>query len=106
MKRNINCNRHIQEINQNKLKKFLNQLSQLKFNIIEYNNILNNINSYILQYNESDDFMNEKQKIKDLCQLQNQFYQVFNNIILYMNKILENKIDIYILTIVISKLTL
>ena len=67
---------------------------------------MNNINSYILQYNESDDFMNEKQKIKDLCQLQNQFYQVFNNIILYMNKILENKIDIYILTIVISKLTL
>jgi len=57
---------------------------------------LNNINSYILQYNESDDFMNEKHKIKDLCQLQNQLYQVFNNIILYMNKILENKIDIYI----------
>ena len=67
---------------------------------------MNNINSYILQYNESDDFMNEKHKIKDLCQLQNQLYQVFNNIILYMNKILENKIDIYILTIVISKLTL
>ena len=57
---------------------------------------MNNINSYILQYNESDDFMNEKHKIKDLCQLQNQLYQVFNNIILYMNKILENKIDIYI----------
>ena len=53
MKSNTNCNKHIQEINQNKLKKFLNQLIQLKSNIIEYNNnILNNINSYILQYNE------------------------------------------------------
>ena len=83
MKRNINCNRHIQEINQNKLKKFLNQLIQLKSNIIEYNNnILNNINSYILQYNERDAFMDEKHKIKDLCQLQNQLYQVFNNTIL------------------------
>jgi len=36
------------------------------------------------------------EKHKDLCQLQNQLYQVFNNIILYMNKILENKIDTYI----------
>jgi len=97
MKNNINCNRHIQEINQNKLKKFINQLIQLKSNIIEYNNnILHNINIYILQYNERDAFMDEKHKIKDLCQLQNQLYQVFNNIILYMNKILENKIDTYI----------
>jgi len=97
MKNNINCNRHIQEINQNKLKKFINQLIQLKSNIIEYNNnILHNINTYILQYNERDAFMDEKHKIKDLCQLQNQLYQVFNNTILYMNKILENKIDTYI----------
>ena len=33
--------------------------------------------------------MDEKHKTQDLCQLQNQLYQVFNNI-------LENKIDTYI----------
>jgi len=52
---------------------------------------LNNINSYILQCNESDTFKEEKHKINDLYQLQNQLYQFFINVILYSNKILENK---------------
>jgi len=40
--------------------------------------------------------MDENHKIKELCQLQRQLHQVFNNILLYMNKILENKRDTYI----------
>jgi len=60
-------------MNPNNHRNFINQLNQLKSNIIQYNNnnnILNNINSYILQYNESNAFINEKHKnkIKELCQ--------------------------------------
>ena len=46
------------------------------------NNKLNNINSYILQCYESDAFMEDKHTINDLCQLQNQLYQVFSNVII------------------------
>jgi len=59
-------------MNPNNHRNFINQLNQLKSNIIQYNNnnILNNINSYILQYNESNAFIDEKHKnkIKELCQ--------------------------------------
>ncbi|KAG4085522.1 hypothetical protein H8356DRAFT_1363896 [Neocallimastix lanati (nom. inval.)] len=61
---------------------------------IKDNKIYYNQNIYRNKLIQFDAFMDEKHK--DLCQLQNQLYQVFNNIILYMNKILENKIDTYI----------
>jgi len=56
-----------------------------------YSNILANINSYILQYNENNNFMYEKHKMDELCQLKMQLNQLKNKIIKYIDNILDNK---------------
>ena len=73
----LNINFSKLKLNQNKLKKLLIQLLQLKRNIIEYySNILANINSYILQYNQGNSSMYEKHNFNDLCQLKGQIDQL------------------------------
>jgi len=80
------------KLNQNKLKKFLIHLLQFKDDIMKYySNILANINSYILQYNENNNFMYEKHKMDELCQLKMQLNQLKNKIIKYIDNILDNK---------------
>jgi len=92
---NINFNKL--KINQNKLRKILIQILQLKRYIINYySNILANIYLYLLQYNEENNFMQEKHKINDIIQLKDQLNQQKDNLFQYIDNILENKSREYV----------
>ena len=87
---NINFNKL--KIYQNKLRKILIQLLQLKNHILKYySKILANIESYILQYTNEIDFMYEKHKFDDITELKFQLNQLKDNIIEHIDNILDNK---------------
>ena len=92
----LKLNQNKLKLNQNKLKIFLIQLLQLKRNINKYySNILVNINSYILQYNQGNSSMYEKHNFNDLCQLKKQINQLKINTIKHIDNILDNKSQEY-----------
>ena len=80
---------HISEIYTNKLNKELNQLNKLKQMVNQYMiNKMQNIESYISEYNDNlykDNFTSNLKDFKD------QFYQQMNNILEYINNIQKNK---------------
>ena len=87
----INHKIHIFEINVNKCNKEINQLNRLKQMVQDYvNNKLDNIESYILEFNKNKYNDVTPSELKDY---KDKLYQQRNNILEYINNIEQKKIN-------------
>ena len=87
----INHKIHIFEINVNKCNKEINQLNRLKQMVQDYvNNKLDNIESYILEFNKNKYNDVTTSELKDY---KDKLYQQRNNILEYINNIEQKKIN-------------